>query len=581
MRTQTWRFALTGVLIVLAIIGLWNTIRLWTLNEADRTRMETIKPGSVSELERKAMRLGLDLQGGIHVVLRVEMEKLEREERADAADRAIQVIRSRVDFTGVTEPIIQKQGDDRIIVDLPGYTDADRAEEIIGQTAQLEYKLLETSENAAIILEKIDSVVAEIRKVEGHQESEYNEVMAELEKANKDLIEEPKPGEASPDKKDDTTASLFSEFLDSGKTGSGLDDMGFEIENKPFSQYLEQWLSNRQGVIFPGYAVAANDRKVVEKWLARPEVQKVIPGDVQFAFSTRSHVANAQEVYNLYVLKRKVQFLGKFLEGIKLGRGQFQENTVDFRISGEASAAFARLTGANIDKPLAIVIDDKVESAPIVQDKIRGSGMITMGAGASMEDAQDLMIVLKAGALPAPVEIIEKNLVGPSLGSDSIRKGFISCLVGLALVIIIMAFYYRVSGIIADFALLFNIIFLLAAMAGLKATLTMPGIAGIILTVGMSVDANVLIFERIREELRTGKTVRAAIDAGYDRALLTIIDSHVTTLITAGALFLFGSGAVKGFAVTLFFGIVISLYSAIVITKTVFDIRKSYNTLSI
>jgi protein-export membrane protein SecD len=581
MKTQTWRFVITGALIVLGFIGFWNTLRLWTLTDADRTRMETVKPGSVNELERKAMRLGLDLQGGIHVVLRVQMEKLEREERADAVDRAIQVIRNRVDFTGVTEPIIQKQGDDRIIVDLPGYTDAARAEEIIGQTAQLEYKLLETFENASILLAKIDSVVAEIRKVEGHQAEEYSSVMAELEKANKDLMTEPKAGEASLDKAADTTANLFSEFLDSGETKGEFDDMGFDSESKPFSQYIEQWLTNREGVPFPGYNVAARDRKVIEKWLERPEVQKVIPGDVQIAFSTRSHISNAQEVYNLYVLKRKVQFLGKFLESIKLGRGQFQENTVDFRISGEASAAFARLTGANIDKPLAIVIDDKVESAPIVQDKIRGNGMITMGAGASMQDAQNLMIVLKAGALPAPVEIIEKNVVGPSLGSDSIRKGFISCIVGLVLVIIVMAIYYRVSGIIADFALVFNIFFLLAVMAGLKATLTMPGIAGIILTVGISVDANILIFERIREELRTGKTVRAAIDAGYDRALLTIIDSHVTTLITAGALFLFGSGPIKGFAVSLFCGVIISLYTAVVITKTVFDLRKGYKTLSI
>lgn len=581
MRTQSWRIIITGALIILAVIGFWNTVRLWTLSDADRTRMETVKPGSVSELERKAMRLGLDLQGGIHVVLRVEMEKLEKEERADAVDRAIQVIRSRVDFTGVTEPIIQRQGDDRVIVDLPGYTDAERAEDIIGQTAQLEYKLLESSENAMILLEKIDSVVAEIRKIEGHQQDEYNEVMAELEKANKDLTTEPKSGEASPDKAGDTTASLFSEFLDSGSAEGGLDDMGFDTENKPFSQYLEQWLSNRQGVLFPGYSVSLKDRQLIEKWLVRPEVQKVIPGDVQFAFSTRSHLANGQEVYNLYILKRKVQFLGKFLESIKLGRGQFQENTVDFRISGEASAAFARLTGANIDKPLAIVIDDKVESAPIVQDKIRGSGTITMGSGASMEDAQDLMIVLKAGALPAPVEIIEKDVVGPSLGSDSIRKGFISCLVGLLLVMLWIGFYYRISGLIADIALIFNVFFLLAIMAGLKATLTMPGIAGIILTVGISVDANILIFERIREELRTGKTVRAAIDAGYDRALLTIIDSHVTTLITAGALFLFGSGSIKGFAVSLFWGVLISLYTAVVISKAIFDLRKSYTTLSI
>jgi len=292
-------------------------------------------------------------------------------------------------------------------------------------------------------------------------------------------------------------------------------------------------------------------------------------------------VRNAQTVYSLYILKSKIQFLGKYLENIKLGRGQFQEPTVDFRLTGQGAAAFARLTGSNIDKPLAIVIDGKVESAPIINSKIRNNGQITMGGSATMEDAKDLEIVLKAGALPAPVEIIEKNVVGPTLGSDSIRKGLMSTLIGLALVFIFIGIYYRVSGIIADIALVFNIFFLLSIMAGLGATLTMPGIAGIILTVGISVDSNILIFERIREELRTGKTVRASIDAGYNRALLTIVDSHVTTLITAGALFLFGSGPIKGFAVSLFWGVTISLYTAVVITKTIFDIRKGYKSLSI
>jgi preprotein translocase subunit SecD len=204
-----------------------------------------------------------------------------------------------------------------------------------------------------------------------------------------------------------------------------------------------------------------------------------------------------------------------------------------------------------------------------------------MGTGASLEDANNLAIVLKAGALPAPVEIIEKNVVGPTMGSDSIRKGLISSLVGLLLVLVFIGIYYRVSGMIADVALCFNIFFLLSIMAGLGATLTMPGIAGIILTIGISVDANILVFERIREELRFGKTVRASIDAGYNRALLTIVDSHVTTLITAGALFIFGSGPIKGFAVSLFWGVLISLYTAVVITKTIFDIRKAYKTLSI
>jgi preprotein translocase subunit SecD len=204
-----------------------------------------------------------------------------------------------------------------------------------------------------------------------------------------------------------------------------------------------------------------------------------------------------------------------------------------------------------------------------------------MGSSATFEDARDLSIVLKAGALPAPVEIIAQNVVGATLGSDSISKGFWASILGLIVVLLYIAFYYRVSGLIADVGLIFNLFFLLAALAALGATLTMPGIAGIILTMGMSVDSNILIFERIREELRAGKSVRAAIDAGYDRAWVAILDSHMTTLITAGALFLVGSGTIKGFAVTLFWGVTISLFTAYVITKLIFDVRKHYKTLSI
>lgn len=574
MKSQTWRLVITGVLIVLAFIGFWNTLKLWTLSEADKDRMEELKPGSVNELERKSMRLGLDLQGGIHVVLRVMMEKIEPSAREDAVERAIQVIRNRVDFTGVTEPIIQKQGSDRIIVDLPGYTDAERAEDIIGQTAQLQFKLMETYENAEILLGKMDSVVAEVRQ------SDTSLMVAELEELSDEQFE---TGDLTPIDETDSTADeddIFADLL--GEDSTDFEDEFYDSETNPFTQYLEQWLrSSQSGAPWPAYYVLAKDRAKLERMLAMPQVQSIIPPDIQIAWSTRTEVRNAQDVYVLYVLKSKVQFLGKYLENIKLGRGQFQEPTVDFRLTGQAAAAFARLTGANIDKPLAIVIDDKVESAPIINSKIRNNGQITMSSGATLQDAKDLEIVLKAGALPAPVEIIEKNVVGPTMGSDSIRKGLISTIIGLSLVVIFIGVYYRISGLIADLALVFNIFFLLAVMAGLHATLTMPGIAGIILTVGISVDANILIFERIREELRTGKTVRASIDAGYSRALLTIVDSHVTTLITAGALFLFGSGPIKGFAVSLFCGVTISLYTAVVITKTIFDIRKGYKTLSI
>ncbi len=567
MKGQTWRFVVTGIFIVLGMIGFWNTLQYWTLSAGDKQKMEELKPGSAQELERKAMRLGLDLKGGIHVVLRVEKEKIEQSARGDAVDRAIQVIRNRVDFTGVTEPVIQKQGDDRIIVDLPGYTDAAQAENIIGQTAQLEFKLIESQENANLILKKIDSIVAIANKAKtGETGASRPE-----EKAESIAKDSSKAG--------DTTKDVFADFL--SEDSSAAEGATLEGET-PFTQFLEPFLNRPEtNTQWPGYMVAERDRRLLEKMLAMPEVKRVIPDDVQFAWSTRAEIASAQNVYRLYVLKSKVQFLGKNLERINIGKGQFQEHTVDFRLSGQSAASFARLTGANIDKPLAIVIDNKVESAPFINSKIRNEGQITMGGSATIKDAQNLEIVLKAGALPAPVEIIEKNVIGPTLGSDSIRKGLVSSIVGLIAVFLFVGIYYRISGFIADIGLLFNIFFLLAIMAGLGATLTMPGIAGIILTIGISVDSNILIFERIREELHSGKTVRASIDAGYNRALLTIIDSHVTTLITAGALFLFGSGPIKGFAVSLFWGVTISLYTAVVVTKMIFDIRKGYKTLSI
>jgi preprotein translocase subunit SecD len=316
--------------------------------------------------------------------------------------------------------------------------------------------------------------------------------------------------------------------------------------------------------------------------LSKPEVQELIPNDDEFSWSTRTELDRGEEFWLLYLTKKRVELSGKYLVDARPRLDQqFRRPEVLFSLTKKGGRIFSRVTGANIEKPLAIMLDGRVESAPIIRSKIRDQGVIEMGGTAVFEDASDLAIVLRAGALPAPVKVIENRIIGPSLGQDSIRKGTNAALIGFILVLLFMAVYYRLSGIIADVALLFNLTFLLAAMAALHATLTLPGIAGIILTVGMSVDANVLIFERIREELRTGKTIRAAIDAGYKRALLAIVDSHVTTLITAAVLFQFGTGPVKGFAVSLSLGVAISLFTAVVITRVIFDIRKGYRTLSI
>jgi protein-export membrane protein SecD len=559
-RTQTWRIVITLVLIVAAIYYSWPTLRYWMLPQADMDRLQQDNPAQLFAMKQQAIRLGLDLQGGMHVVLRVQKEKLDQAAADEAVDRAEQIIRNRIDQFGVTEPLIQKSGDDRIIVDLPGFTDTERAQKLIGETAQLQFKLLESFDNAALLISKIDKALVELNTtLEG---------------------EAPAQEEAEPEETSDTTSDIdvLADLL--GEQADSLEDLAALTEeelDQPFSIYLEP--VPQAG--YPVYYIETDLIPNLKVILAKPEIQRIVPNDVQLAYSTRSEIYAGRDVTRFYILKNRVQMSGEYLTDATPQIDQFGAPYVNFRLTREGGRIFSRVTGPNIGKPLAIVLDNKVESSPTIESRIRDVGRITMGGGATFNEAKDLSIVLKAGALPTDVEIIESSVVGPSLGHDSISKGLTSSWIALLLVLLFIGIYYRISGVIADVALLFNLFFLLAAMAGLRATLTMPGIAGIILTIGISVDANVLIFQRIREEMATGKTVRAAIDAGYNRALVTIIDSHVTTLITAGILFIFGSGPIKGFAVSLFLGVSLSLYTALFITKTIFDIRKGYKSLSI
>jgi preprotein translocase subunit SecD len=274
---------------------------------------------------------------------------------------------------------------------------------------------------------------------------------------------------------------------------------------------------------------------------------------------------------------------GDVLSDAAVSIGQFNDPYVSITFDGKGGREFERITGDNIKKRMAIVLDNTIYSAPVIQDRISG-GRAQITGTFTMQEANDLAIVLRAGALPAPLKIIQDLTVGPSLGKDSIEKGVQATLFAGALVVVFMIVYYRLSGVIADFALALNLLCLIGALSALNATLTLPGIAGIVLTIGMGVDSNVLIFERIREELRQGKAVRLAVDGGYDKAMLTIVDSHVTTLITGMALFLFGTGPIKGFAVTLCLGIGINLFTALIGTKVIFDLmnqRQKVEQLSI
>jgi preprotein translocase subunit SecD len=385
----------------------------------------------------------------------------ERRLREFAVDQALETIRNRIDQFGVAEPIIQRQGTQDILVQLPGVQDPQRAKALIGRTAVLEFKLL-----------------AEVPDAEAYLSGQ-----------------------------------------------------------KPLPPDLE---------ILPGYSG--------ERVGHRIEKTK-------------------------YLVEKKVLLTGDAIADARVRAGsQLEGPYVALDFTPRGAKRFEEITGANVKRRLAIVLDGTVYSAPVIQERI-GGGRASITGQFSLQEARDLAIVLRAGALPAPVYIAEERTVGPSLGQDSIRKGFLSFLVGGSLVVVFMVIYYRLAGLLADMALILNVIFLLAALAALQATLTLPGIAGIVLTLGMAVDANVLINERIREELRLGKGPAAAIQAGYERALPAILDSNITTFLSGLILFQFGSGPIKGFAVTLCIGIVTSVFTAVIGTRVVYDFLLSRRRL--
>ena len=301
------------------------------------------------------------------------------------------------------------------------------------------------------------------------------------------------------------------------------------------------------------------------------QAEAKLPEGDQILFERGVEKDTGREYRIPYVVKKRVMLTGDVLSDARVAIGQFNDPYVSITFDAKGGREFERITGENVKKRMAIVLDNSIYSAPVIQERISG-GRAQITGTFTTQDANDLAIVLRAGALPAPLKIIQDLTVGPSLGQDSIDKGVRATLVAGAMVVVFMIVYYKLSGLIADVALILNLVCLIGSLSALNATLTLPGIAGIVLTIGMGVDSNVLIFERIREELRQGKPVRLAVDGGYDKALLTIVDSHVTTLITGVALFLFGTGPIKGFAVTLCLGIAINLFTALVGTKVVFDI---------
>ncbi len=556
----TW-IAVIAVAFVVAIILLYPTYEFYSLSRQQQAQLKIDDPSRYYSLKGRAMRLGLDLQGGVHMVLQVENPR-GGEISTNIQDQVLEKIRLRVDKYGIAEPQIVKSGTDQIVVDLPGYTDIDTAKALIGSTAQLQFKLLRTADEAQKLAGEIDSVIALTQTAQKPAASQ-----------NKTLAQN-KPVTDTTARSDSASKAASSLFGGESKDTTQL-TAGEEEASHPFTSLLE-WTGR-------SFYVTMEDFYKIEKFLAMPQVQAVIPPNYQLSWATRPEKRGDRQYQQLYILNKNIEMTGDALVTVREGYDNMRQPIVSFELSADGARRFSSLTGKHIGEPLAIIIDERVESAPEIQSRITKNGQITMGGNATISDAYLLATMLKAGALPANVEILQSTIIGPALGQDSINKGSTAALIGILLVVIFMAFYYRISGMIADAAVLLNTFLILAFMVipGVNSTLTMPGIAGIILTVGMSVDSNVLIFERIREELRTGKTIRASIDAGYDRALLTVIDSHVTTLITALFLFIFGSGTIRGFAVTLSVGIILSLFTAVFVTKTVFDLRKQLKSLSI
>jgi len=498
-----------------------------------------------------------------------------RKEAEDGVQRNLEILRNRIDQFGVSEPNIAAQGDRRIVVELAGIQSVERAKNIIGKTALLEFKLEKDSEVAQDVFAKINTWMKGTLKNTrpslangdtAKADSSASHTRQDTEVAVNDIF---------------GTSVLVSDSGKAGKDSTVLVDKDV-FQDDPFYSLLAG--SGRD------VAVPVKNYRTVERIINTPEAQEIVRNaDAQFLWSKETFKRGDQEYYFLYLAKREPELTGEKISDARteIGGGSSMtaagQAVVSMRLNSDGAKIFARVTGANVNKRMPIVLDNRVASAPNINERIPSGSAYIEGMG-DINEANDLAIVLRAGALRAPMEVIEERTVGPSLGQDSITEGTRAALIGLSLVLVFMFVYYKLSGLLADVALLVNMLLLMASMAFLGATLTLPGIAGVILSLGMAVDANVLIFERIREELRTGKTVRAAVDAGYDRAFWTIFDSNLTTVLSALVLYQFGTGPIRGFAVTLIFGLLASMFTAIVMTRVVFDYflsRRTLKTLSI
>jgi len=532
LKNLKWRAILVAAILLVGIVYLVPTFT------------PTLPPGWIGILPKDKIHLGLDLQGGMHLVLEVEANKAVE----NTVDRLAEELKERLREARVAFSKVARGKKYDIEVLMPDAQQQANLREI----ADKNFPVLKmagsetTPEGMMVQLVMVETEVDHIRKLAIAQALE-------------------------------TIRNRIDQF------GVSEPDIRPEGEDRIMVQL--PGIKDPQRALALIGKTALLEFKLVDEGVTPPETKeaKVPAGDKVYPMKHLDRTTG-RTVESQIVLQDKTLMTGEYITDAKVSLdSQYNAPYVSLEFDPQGARIFERVTAANVKKRMAIVLDGAVYSAPVIQEKISG-GRASITGSFSMEEARDLAIVLRAGALPAPVKILEQRTVGPALGQDSISKGILASLIGGLLVIAFMVVYYKFAGLVADFALAFNVLLVLSGMAAFGATLTLPGIAGIALIIGMAVDANVLIYERIREELRLGKTPKAALDAGYDKATLTIIDANVTTLIAAVVLFQFGTGPIRGFAVTLTIGLVANLFTAIVVTRVIFDylmIQRHIKTLSI
>ena len=567
------------LVIVLSAYTVWPSIQVHTKKGEEKQTFLKENP----KVGAKSINFGLDLAGGTAITLEIDKSNVKGDDIKDIQEQSLEIIRNRVDQYGLSEPQISPSGDDRIVVELAGVDDS-TAKALVGSTAKLEFKILAEAEKFTQVVGLIDQYLTR----------QTTDIVADSAATDSTAAPAKDSTVAKADSAKDTTKALSDDELlgkapaaEVAATDSAKDSAA--VEAQPASEVgvalSAYYLSFGNG----GFIAEENIEKV-KKLLATEGVQKLIPRDVAFAFGSGLEPVQRDskiKAKRLYLLKRRAEMAGddvvdarpyRVSDGVSAG-----EVAVSLKFGGIGPKKFSAVTAANIGKQMAIVLDNQVISAPVIRDRIpNGEAQIT-GLD-DMAEANRLSVVLRAGALKAPMKIIESRSVGATLGEENIVQGFGSGAIGLILCLVFMVAYYRLGGLIASFGMVINTLVTAAVMSVFNATLTLPGIAGFILVVGMSLDANVIIYERIREELKNGLTARAAVAKGYERAFGAILDSNLTTVLTGLILYKIGTGSVKGFGLTLTIGILTSLFCAITVTRSILDwklAKRDATTLSI